>query len=154
ASHRATDSVRIRDQPQDRQGPRLDHSAVAPDTRGSGDRVMERRTFLGVIAGGLLAAPLAAEAQQAQKISKVGDLWGGSPASAAPYVEAFEEGLRDLGWVRDQNVAIEYRFAEGKTERYPDLVAELVRLNVDLIVAPGPPARVVRDATSTIPVVF
>src|SRR5215470_949169 len=106
--------------------------------RSPGGRKMNRRMFLATLAGGLLASPRAAEAQQAQKISKVGYLWGGSPASAAPYVEAFEKGLRDLGWVRDQNVAIEYRFAEGKTEQYPDLVAELVRLNVDLIVAPGP----------------
>jgi putative ABC transport system substrate-binding protein len=82
----------------------------------------------------------------------IGFLSGGSPGS--PNDIAFESGLRDLGWVKGQNVAIEYRYAEGKAERLPDLVADLVRMRVDLIVAPGPPARLARDATSTIPIVF
>jgi putative ABC transport system substrate-binding protein len=90
------------------------------------------------------------DAQQAQKIHTIGFLSGGSPGS--PFDEAFEAGLRDLGWVKGQHVAIEYRYAEGKPERLPDLAAELVGMHVELIVAPGPPARVVRDATSTIPV--
>jgi len=92
------------------------------------------------------------DAPHAQKIPKVGFLSGGSPGS--PFIEAFENGLRDLGWLKGQNVVIEYRYAEGKAERLPDLAAELVRMNVQLIVAPGPPARQARDATSTIPIVF
>src|SRR5215467_2006955 len=112
---------------------------------------MQRRAFVTGL-GAVLAAPLAAEAQQAQKIPKVGFLSGGSPGS--PFIEAFESGLRDLGWVKGRNVAIEYRYAEGKPDRLPGLATELVRLNPNLIVAPGPPARHARDATSTIPVVF
>src|SRR5712691_8911390 len=100
----------------------------------------------------LLMTPVDADAQQAQKIPKIGFLSGGSPGS--PFIEAFETGLRDLGWVNGQNVAIEYRYAESKAERLPDLAADLVRMSVDLIVASGPPARHARDATSTIPVVF
>jgi putative tryptophan/tyrosine transport system substrate-binding protein len=112
------------------------------------------RTLIVALVASLLMVAFGTDAQQAQKIPKVGYLAGGSPGSAAPFIEAFEAGLRDLGWVKGQNVAIEYRFAEGKAEWYPDLAAELLRMNVDLIVAPGPPARAVRDATSTIPVVF
>jgi len=112
---------------------------------------MNRRAFVTGL-GAVLVAPIAAEAQQAQKIPKVGFLSGGSPGS--PFIEAFESGLRDLGWVKGQNVAIEYRYAEGKPDRLPGLATELVRLNPNLIVAPGPPARYARDATSTIPVVF
>src|SRR5712692_863842 len=110
------------------------------------------RTLLVALVSSLLMVSFDTDAQQAQKIPKVGFLSGGSPGS--PNIEAFEAGLRDLGWVKGQNVALEYRYAEGKAERYPDLAAELVRMPVDLIVAPGPPARAVRDATSTIPVVF
>ena len=112
-----------------------------------------RRLIVAVVST-LLTASLDTDAQQAQKIPKVGYLAQGSPASTAPFIEAFEKGLYDLGWVKGQNVAIEYRFAEGKAERHPDLAAEFVRMNVDLIVAPGPPARAVRDVTTTIPVVF
>jgi putative ABC transport system substrate-binding protein len=111
-----------------------------------------RRKFLATLGGAAVAWALAARAQQARKIPKIGFLSGGSPGS--PFIEAFETGLRDLGWVKGQNVAIEYRYAEGKAERLSDLAADLVRTRVDLIVAPGPPARHARDATSTIPVVF
>ena len=110
------------------------------------------RTLLVALAFSLLLMSFDTDAQQAQKIPTVGFLSGGSPGS--PLNEAFEAGLRDLGWVKGQHVALEYRYAEGKPERLPHLAAELVRMNPDLIVAPGPPARVVRDATSTIPVVF
>src|SRR5712692_8291078 len=110
------------------------------------------RTLLVALTSSLLLVSFDTDAQQAQKIPTVGFLSGGSPGS--PFIEAFEAGLRDLGWVNGQHVALEYRYAEGKPERLPDLAAELVRMHVDLTVAPGPPARVVRDATSTIPVVF
>ena len=116
---------------------------------------MERRRFMEVIAGGLLAAPRAAEAQQAQKIPKVGFLWIGSPGSPSPFIEAFEIGLRDLGWIKGQNVSVEYRYAEGKAERFPDLAGELVRLPVEVIVAPPAPATLAaKTATTTIPIVF
>ena len=102
-----------------------------------------RRLIVAVVST-LLTASLDTDAQQAQKIPKVGFLSGGSPGS--PFIEAFESGLRDLGWVEGQNVAIEYRYAEGKPDRLPGLATELVRLNPNLIVAPGPPARHARDA--------
>src|SRR5262245_59650704 len=110
------------------------------------------RTLLVALVSSFLLVSFDTDAQQAQTIPTVGFLSGGSPGS--PFLEAFEAGLRDLGWVKGQNVAIEYRYAEGKPERLPDLATELVRMNPALIVVPGPPARVVRDATSTIPVVF
>src|SRR5215470_15624656 len=110
------------------------------------------RTLLVALVSSLLMVSFDTEAQQAQTVPTVGFLSGGSPGS--PFIEAFEAGLRDLGWVKGQNVAIEYRYAEGKPDRLPGLATELVRLNPNLIVAPGPPARYARDATSTIPVVF
>ena len=110
------------------------------------------RTVIAALVVSLLTVSFGADAQQAQKIPQIGFLSGGAPGS--PLIQAFENGLRDLGWVKDQNVAIEYRYAEGKAERLPDQAAELVRMNVNLIVAPGPPARQARDATRTIPIVF
>jgi len=104
------------------------------------------------LAFSLLTMSLGTDAQQAQKTPKIGFLSAGS--SGTPFIEAFENGLRDLGWVKGQNVAIEYRYAEGKPDRLPALAAELVSMNPDLIVVPGLPARQVRDATTTIPVVF
>jgi ABC-type uncharacterized transport system substrate-binding protein len=113
---------------------------------------MERRTFLGVIAGGLLAAPLAVEAQRAGKIWRVGVL-GNSPS---PHLDdAFRKGLRDLGWIEGQNIVLEYRYSEGRPERLPGLAAELVRINVDLIVAwASPEVGAAESATRTIPIVF
>ena len=84
---------------------------------------MDRRAFLGTMASGLLAAPLAVEAQQAGRVTHIGFL---SPSSLSDprtrtFVEAFRQGLRELGWVEDQNMTIEYRWAEEKTDRLPDL---------------------------------
>jgi putative ABC transport system substrate-binding protein len=115
---------------------------------------MERRTFMGMLAGGLLAAPLAAEAQQAAKVPRIGYL--GDTRSATPHLrEAFLQGLRDLGYVEGGNLVIEYRSAEGKFERYPALAAELVALEVDVILAGSTPAAVAaKQATRTLPIVF
>ena len=116
---------------------------------------MERRTFLGVIAGGLLAAPLAAEAQAPSRIPRIGCLGTGSTATNPNLLEAFRQGLRDLGYVEGRNIAIDYRWAEGRVERLPALAGELVRLKVDVIVATGSPgALAAKKATSTIPIVF
>ena len=116
---------------------------------------MERRAFIGTLAGGLLAAPLAAEAQQAGKVWRVGYLDQGSAERNKPYLEAFQRGLRDLGWVEGKNVAFEIRFAEGKTDRLPALAAELVRLKVDLIATSSTPAALAaKQATMTIPIVI
>ena len=116
---------------------------------------MERRRFIEVIAGGLVAAPLAAEAQQAVKIARIGFLTPNMAASPPHVREAFLQGLRDLGYVEGRNVVLEYRDAEGKSERFPALAAELVALKVDVIVAPGTPAALAaKQATRTLPIVF
>ncbi len=107
------------------------------------------------LALGILAAPLAAEAQQAQKVPRIGTLWGNSISTSAHLLEAFRRGLRELGYVEGQNIAIEHRSAEGKWERLPDLAAELVRLKVDVIVTAGTPtALAAKQATRMIPIVM
>ncbi len=110
--------------------------------------------FLGTLAGGLLAAPFTAEAQQAAKVARIGYL--AVDRAASPHMtEAFLQGLRDLGYVEGRNVVIEYRDAEGKLERLPALAAELVGLKVDVIVAGGTPqALAAKQATRTVPIVF
>src|SRR6266699_6104948 len=117
--------------------------------------MIDRRTFIATSAIAVLAAPLAAEAQPAAKVARIGYL---SPNLAAdPQLqEAFGQGLRDLGYVAGRNVVIEYRDAGGKPERLPALAAELVALKVDLIVTGGgtPPALAAKRATKTIPIVF
>jgi len=115
---------------------------------------MERRAFLAGTGAVLLAVPLAAEAQQAVKITRIGYL--GFNLTASPHLpEAFRQGLRDLGYVEGRNVVIEYRDAEGKPERLPALAAELVALKVDVILAPGTPqALAAKQATRTLPIVF
>ena len=103
---------------------------------------------------GLLVAPLAADAQQAAKVPRIGYL--AQNLAAGPHnVEAFRQGLRDLGYVEGRNVVIEYRDAEGKFERLPALAAELVALKVDVIVAPATAgALAATQATRTLPIVF
>ena len=103
----------------------------------------------------LLASPFSAEAQQAGKVPRIGVLGVLSPEGTAPYASAFREGLRELGYVEGQNVTIEWRYAHGNVERFPDLAAELVRLRVDIIWAPNDPAiAAAQRATRTIPVVM
>jgi putative ABC transport system substrate-binding protein len=125
--------------------------------------VTTRREFIGTLAGGLLAAPLAAEAQQAGKVYRIGYLSPSSPSDperlASPFGErglaAFRQGLRELGYVEGQNFVIEHRWAEGKFERLPDLAAELVRLKVDVIVSVVTQATLAaKNATRTIPIVL
>ena len=110
-----------------------------------------RRTFLATVPGGLLAVPQAVWAQQARKVYRIGFVWD-SPAVWPHALEAFRQGLRDLGWVEGQNILIEYRWAEGRFDRLPSLMEELVRLKVDLIVAPTSIyTGAAKRATSTIP---
>jgi putative tryptophan/tyrosine transport system substrate-binding protein len=115
---------------------------------------MDRRRFLLTSLAVAVAVPLAAEAQQAAKIPRIGYL--GTNRAASPHLaEAFRQGLRDLGYVEGRNVVIEYRDAEGKLERLPALAPELVALKVDVIVAPGTPqALAAKQATRTIPIIF
>jgi putative ABC transport system substrate-binding protein len=118
--------------------------------------LIQRRTFLTILAGGLLAAPLAAEAQPAGRVYRVGYLSPLSPSADATRGEAFLQGLRELGYVEGQNLVIERRFADGTVDRFPDLATELVRLKVDVILAGGGGvlARAAQSATSTIPIVM
>src|SRR5450432_2362338 len=101
------------------------------------------------------AAVGAADAQQAGKVYRIGYLSAPSRESVAQAHEAFRRALRELGWIEGQNLIIEYRWANGKVERLPDLAAELVALNLDLIVAPaGSAALAAKKATSSIPIVM
>ena len=116
--------------------------------------MIDRRTFLSGASAALLAAPLAAEAQQAQgKVVRVGVLWPGASAPRPPRLEAFREGLRESGYVEGQNVATDLRHAEGR-ERLRDLATELVRLRVDAITTFGDLGlQIAQRTTSTIPIV-
>ena len=103
----------------------------------------------------LLVAPLAAEAPPAGKVHRIGWLRPGNPLVGRANVEAFQQGLRDLGYVEGQNFVMENRWAEGQYERFPDLAAELVRLQVDVIAAVSAPAVLAaKHATQTIPIVM
>jgi putative ABC transport system substrate-binding protein len=92
--------------------------AVTAAAGGSGDRVMNRRAFIGTLAGGLLAAPLAADAQTAGKVYRIGVLEPTSTALNAANLDAFRQGLRELGYVEGRNMMIEYRSADGRSERF------------------------------------
>jgi putative ABC transport system substrate-binding protein len=116
---------------------------------------MDRRTFLAGTGAVLFAAPLAADAQQAGKVPRIGFLRATSPSDSPHLLDAFRQGLRELGWVEGQNIVIDYRFVEGRFDRLPDLAAELVRLKVDIIVASATPVvAAAKNATETIPIVM
>ena len=115
---------------------------------------MDRRAFI-VGTAAVLATPLDAEAQAPAKVPRIGFLSARPPTDNPYFIESFRQGLRELGYVEGQNIAIEYRFAEGRPELLPALTAELVRLKVDVIVTGGPPApEAAKQATGTIPIVF
>jgi ABC-type uncharacterized transport system substrate-binding protein len=113
---------------------------------------VKRREFITLL-GGAAAWPLAARAQQAGKPSTIGFL-GTDAAAWRPWTDAFVERLRELGWIEGRTIAIEYRWAQGRPERYAEIAAEFVRLKVDVIVANGSAAPTVRQATSVIPIIF
>jgi putative ABC transport system substrate-binding protein len=119
---------------------------------------MERRTFMAVISGGMVAAPFAAvTAQPREEGHRVGYLNPGSASDPLRQrrLDAFRQGLRELGYVEGQNIAIESRWAEGQYDRYPALAANLVRLKVDVIVAQsGQATQAAQQATRTIPIVM
>jgi putative ABC transport system substrate-binding protein len=117
--------------------------------------MMERRSFMAMLTGGLLAAPLAAEAQPAGKVYRIGMLETRSSKLNAANLEAFRQGLLELGYKDGQNLEIVYRSSDGHDERLPSLASELVRLKVDLIVTRGTPAALAaKRATGVIPVVM
>src|SRR5437660_12782162 len=108
-----------------------------------------------VLSLSLAFAPLAAEAQQTGKVYRIAYLGNSSAALESELVAAFRQGLRDLNYVEGQNIAIEYRWAEGRYDRFPAFVAEAVQLKVDVIVTAGTPAILAaKDGTRTIPIVM
>ncbi len=120
---------------------------------------MKRREFIAMLAGAaglLVARPFVAHPQQPARIARVGYVSGtGSAADPGPFVEALRQGLREHGYVEGKNFIIEYRGAEGRPARVPELVAELVQAKVDVLVTPTPPAiRAAKQATDTIPIVM
>jgi putative ABC transport system substrate-binding protein len=112
---------------------------------------MDRRMFIASMVGAILSAPLAAQAQEPGKLPRIGFLGNSNATLEANLVGPFREGLRDLGYVEKQNLLIEYRWAEGKYERFPALIAELIAAKVDVIVTAGTPASLaVKKATAAI----
>src|SRR5262249_42178778 len=103
----------------------------------------------------LFALCVSVEAQQGKRVPRIGYLLSGSPSTNPDFREAFRQGLRDLGYVEGKNIVIEYKWAEGKLDRVPELAEELVRLKVDIILATnGGIARTAKKATTTIPIVM
>jgi putative ABC transport system substrate-binding protein len=116
---------------------------------------MKPRVSLWLMAAIFLATVSLAEAQQPKKVPRIGFLVSGSPSSTSDSTEAFRQGLRGLGYVEGQNILIEYRYAEGKTDRFADLAGEVVGLKLDVIVsASGAGTLATKTATKTIPIVF
>jgi putative tryptophan/tyrosine transport system substrate-binding protein len=116
---------------------------------------MKKRITLWLLANLFLANVSLAEAQQPKKVPRIGFLSPLSPSTISDRVEAFRQGLRELGYVEGRNIVIEWRYAEGKFDRLPALAAELVRLKVDVIATAGPtPIRAAKGATVTIPIVM
>src|SRR5437762_3051861 len=116
---------------------------------------MKRRDFIKVIGGMAMACPFVLHAQPLARVARIGFLGSASAPGSAKSVEALRTGLRDLGYVEGKNIVIEFRWAEGRYDRLSALVAELIRLKVDLIVTHGTPGtRAAKKATSTIPIVM
>src|SRR6266536_5446820 len=120
-----------------------------------GDKSMTQGILVGLLITVFLITTPVADAQQAGKISRIGFLDSSTASGMAGLVEAFRQELSKLGWVEGKNITIEYRFAEQKPERLPELAADLVRLNIDLILTTGGPQQsAAKKATSTIPIVM
>jgi putative tryptophan/tyrosine transport system substrate-binding protein len=116
---------------------------------------LKRRELIMLLGGAAVAWPPSARAQQTGKLPTIGFLGGGTPASQRTWAAAFVRRLRELGWSEGRTVAVEYRWGEGRTERYAEIAAEFVRLKVDIVLAAGTePALAAKQATSVIPIVF
>jgi putative ABC transport system substrate-binding protein len=114
---------------------------------------MKRRTFVVMVGGAAALWPLAARAQQSGKPPTIGFL-GADATAFIPWTAAFVARLRELGWIEGRTIIIEYRWSEGRTERYAEIAAEFVRMNVDVIVTVGSAVPIVKQTTAVIPIVF
>jgi len=120
-----------------------------------GAKIVSKIVVVGLLATAFIATALPAHAQQTGKVFRIGFLDGSNASGMAVLVEEFRQELNKLGWIEGKNITIEYRYAEGKNERLPELATDLVRLKVDLIVVTsGPPALAAKRATTTIPTVM
>jgi len=115
---------------------------------------MKRRDFITLLGGAAAGWPLAARAQQAGKLPKIGFLGAATPSAWRQWVAAFVQRLRELGWIEGRTVTIEYRWAEGRSDRFAEIASEFVRLNVDVIVTSGGALLAAKRATSLIPIIF
>src|SRR5262245_37188464 len=116
---------------------------------------MRRREFITLLSGALVLWPLAVRAQQTGKLPTIGFFGSSTPSVTTRWVAAFVQRLRDHGWIEGRTVAIEYRWAEGRAERYAEIAQEFARLKVDVIVTYGtPPSKAAKQATAIIPIVF
>src|SRR5437899_9636374 len=115
---------------------------------------LRRREFITVVGGAAAAWPLAARAQQTGRLPTIGFLGTSTPLNWNPWTAAFVQRLRELGWIEGRTVTIEYRWAEGRNERYSEIATEFVRLKVDVILTVGTAIPAAKQATSTIPIVF
>jgi putative ABC transport system substrate-binding protein len=116
---------------------------------------MKRRAFITLLGGAAVAWPLAARAQQPANVHRIGFLGANTPSVQSQWTAAFVQRLHELGWIEGRNVAIEYRWAEARFERSPEIIAEFVRLKVDVIVTHGTAnVAAAKETTSVIPIVF
>ena len=117
---------------------------------------MDRRTFIAMLGVNMLPASIAAEAQQTGKLHGIGYLGNSETGSAFTLRTAFLDELRRLGWIEGQNIVIDYRWANGRLDRFPELASELIRLHVEVIFAGGggPATRAARQVTENIPIVM
>src|SRR5215831_1560760 len=126
-----------------------------PQPEGHMASYIGRRKFLATLGGAAAAWPLAARAQQPGKLPTIGFLVAGTPSSHGPWVAGFVQRLRELDWIEGRTIAIEYRWAEGRSDRAAEIAAEFVRRNVDVIVTSATAVIVAAmQATSVIPIVF
>ena len=115
---------------------------------------MRRRDFITLVSGAAVAWPLTARAQRTRKLPTIGFLGASTPSTWSQWTAAFVQRLRELGWIEGSTVAIEYRWAEGRTERFAEIAAEFVRLKIDVIVTAGAAVAAAKQATSVVPIVF
>src|SRR5262249_4732757 len=130
------------------------HCMNDPQPEGHMASYIRRRKFLATLGGTAIAMPLAVRAQQPGRLPTIGFLGSGTPATHGAWVAALVQRLRELGWIEGRTVGIEYRWGEGREERFAEVAAEFVRLKVDVIVSSGAPAYALKKATSVIPIVL